>query len=100
MRKQLRKLQEEAEKDQRRRVKEEAEQKRQLTIQKQASIMERFLKRSKTSPCQKDQSSIKATISDVPSNMCRNIPEAVTESMDSTLSSSVEINFEDIRKWV
>ncbi|KAH7542120.1 hypothetical protein FEM48_Zijuj02G0039700 [Ziziphus jujuba var. spinosa] len=98
MRKQLRKQQEEAERDQKRREKEEAEIKRQLSIQKQASIMERFLKRSKTSPSQKDQSSTKATIPDSPSKKSENMPEAVTLSMDCTLSSSIDINIEDIRK--
>ncbi|KAF3455169.1 hypothetical protein FNV43_RR05617 [Rhamnella rubrinervis] len=98
MRKQLRKQQEEAEKDQRRREREEAEQKKQLSIQKQASIMERFLKRNKTSQCQKDQSSIKATTPDIPSKKSESMPEAVTQSMDSTLSSSIDITVEDIRK--
>lgn len=98
MRKQLRKQQEEAEKDQRRREREEAEQKKQLSIQKQASIMERFLKRTKTSQYQKDQSSIKATTSDIPSKKSENMPETVTKSMDSILSSSIDINVEDIRK--
>lgn len=98
MRKQLRKQQEEVEKDQRRREREEAQQKKQFSIQKQASIMERFLKRTKTSQCLKNQSSIKATTSDIPSKKSDNMPEAVTQSMDNTLSSSIDINVEDIRK--
>ncbi|PWA99011.1 chromatin assembly factor-1 [Artemisia annua] len=52
MKKQLKKQQEEAEKEekeQRRREKEEAEQKKQLALQKQASVLERFLKKSKSS---------------------------------------------------
>ncbi|XP_062178342.1 chromatin assembly factor 1 subunit FAS1 [Alnus glutinosa] len=91
--------QEEAEKDQRRREKEEAELKKQLSIQKQASIMERFLKRSKTSPsCKNDQSSAKAITSDSSSKKCGNMPDAVTLSMDSALSSNDVINGDEIRK--
>ncbi|KAL0452245.1 UNVERIFIED_CONTAM: Chromatin assembly factor 1 subunit FAS1 [Sesamum latifolium] len=48
MQKQLKRQQEDAEKDQRRREKEEAEMRKQLALQKQASLMERFLKRNKT----------------------------------------------------
>ena len=60
---QSRKQLEEAEKEQRRQEKEEAELKRRVAVHKQASIMERFLKRSKTDlPCQNDQVSAKATI--------------------------------------
>jgi chromatin assembly factor 1 subunit A len=95
------KQQEEAEKDQRRREKEEAELKKQLSIQKQASIMERFLKRSKTSPpCKNDQSSAKAITSDSSSKKCGNMPDAVTLSMDSALSSNDVINGDEIRKCV
>lgn len=100
MKKQQRKQQEEAEKDQKRQEKEEAEMKRQLSIQKQVSIMERFLKKSKTSPSQKDQSSTKAATPDSPSKESENMAEAVTLSMDCTLSSSIDINIEDVRKWV
>ena len=48
--KQLRKQQDEAEKERRRREKEDAEMKKRLAVQKQASIMERFLEKTKTSP--------------------------------------------------
>lgn len=95
------KQQDEAEKDQRRREKEEAELRKQLSIQKQASIMERFLMRSKTSPsCKNDQSSAKAATSDSSSKKCGNMPDAVTLSMDSALSSNDDINGDEIRKWV
>lgn len=99
MRKLVRKQQEEAEKDQRRREKEEAELKKQLSIQKQASIMERFLKRSKTSPsCQNDQSSTKAATSDSLSKKSEKMPDAVTLSMDCALLSNDEIGVDDIWK--
>jgi chromatin assembly factor 1 subunit A len=95
------KQQEEAEKDQRRREKEEAELRKQISIQKQASIMERFLMRSKTSPsCKNDQSSAKAATSDSSSRKCENMPDAVTLSMDSALLSNDDINGDEIRKWV
>ncbi|KAK9291305.1 hypothetical protein L1049_019250 [Liquidambar formosana] len=99
MKRQLRKQQEEAEKDQRRREKEEAELKKQLGIQKQASIMERFLKRSKSnSTCQNDQSSTEATASDSYTNGSDKMPEAVTQSMDSAFSLNDKIDTDDIRK--
>ncbi|OMO82542.1 Chromatin assembly factor 1 subunit A [Corchorus olitorius] len=95
LRKQLRKQQEEAEKEQRRREKEEAELKRQLSIQKQASIMERFLKKCKTSPSQIEQSSKPSTCPSTPKSEKK--PEAVTLSMDNALSSAEEIS-SDLRK--
>lgn len=99
IRKQLRKQQEEAEKDQRRREKEEAELKKQLAIQKQASIMERFVKRNKNnSTSLNDQSSTKATTSDSSTNKSEKMPESVTLSMDFVLSSKDGIDSEEIRK--
>lgn len=98
IKKQLRKQQEEAEKEQRRREKEEAEQRKQLSIQKQASIMERFLKKSKTSPLQTDQPSAKTTPTVLLSESCEKIPDAVTRSMDCTLSSNEDVNVADICK--
>ncbi|OMO57564.1 Chromatin assembly factor 1 subunit A [Corchorus capsularis] len=95
LRKQLRKQQEEAEKEQRRREKEEAELKKQLSIQKQASIMERFLKKCKTSPSQIEQSSNPSTCPLTPKSEKK--PEAVTLSMDNALSSAEEIS-SDLRK--
>lgn len=99
MRKLQRKQQEDAEKEQRRREKEEAELKKQLSIKKQASIMERFVKRSKTIvACQSDQFPTKATVSDLLSKNSENMAEVVTQSMDHTLSSNEEIIAEDIRR--
>ena len=97
--KQLKRQQEEAEKDQRRREKEEAEQKKQQSLKKQASIMERFLKRSKNNlTCQNDQSSTKAAMSDSPSKGSEKRPESVTLSMDRALSLKDHINAEDLHK--
>ncbi|KAJ0014074.1 hypothetical protein Pint_19545 [Pistacia integerrima] len=100
IRKQQRKQQEEAEKDQRRREREEAELKKQLAIRKQASMMERFLKRSKTtSSCQNDPSSCRASTSDSLSKKSEKVAEAVTISMDYALLSNAEINVDDLRKF-
>ncbi|XVF30240.1 hypothetical protein REPUB_Repub16aG0040000 [Reevesia pubescens] len=97
MRKQLRKLQEEAERDQRRREKEEAELKKKLSIQKQASVMERFLKKCKTSPCQIEELT-KPTTFFASTKKSEKVPEAITLSMDSTLSSKEEIKTDDLHK--
>lgn len=95
LKKQLKK-QEEAKKDQRRREKEEAELKKQLLLQKQASMMERFLKRSKTtSPVLDDKSSPGLPFS---SNAREWIHESVACSMDSALSSNQEITIGQIWK--
>uniref|UniRef100_A0A5B6YTU5 Putative chromatin assembly factor 1 subunit FAS1 n=1 Tax=Davidia involucrata TaxID=16924 RepID=A0A5B6YTU5_DAVIN len=99
MRKQLRRQQEEAEKDQRRQEKEESELKKQLSLQKQASLMERFLKRSKNnSTCQNDQSATKSTTSDSTPNRSEKMRVSVSQTMDCALSLKEGINTEDIRK--
>ena len=98
MRKQLRKQQEDAEKEQRRRQKEEAELKKQLAIQKQASIMQRFLKKSKTTSSQNDQPSSRVTTSDSLNKKSEKELEAVTQSMDCALSSFDEFGIDDLRK--
>lgn len=100
MKRQLRKQQEDAEKDQRRREKEEAEFKKQLSLQKQASMMERFLKKSKLSPsCQNDQSTSELITSVPMSKKSENMLEACTQLMDCTLSSSDVIIPVDIRRY-
>ncbi|KAF2292021.1 hypothetical protein GH714_000198 [Hevea brasiliensis] len=99
MRRHLRKQQEEAEKEQRRREKEEAELKKRIAIQKQASIMERFIKRSKSnSPCQNDEALTKMPAPDLKSKHSEKMPGAVTVAMDHTLSSNDNLRFNDIRK--
>ncbi|KAL5703409.1 hypothetical protein ACHQM5_028505 [Ranunculus cassubicifolius] len=85
--KQLKKQQEEAEKEQRRREKEEAQLKQQLALKKQATLMERFLKRKTIHPGhEEDSSSSKAVISDSPVKGDAETLDAVTSSMDSTFS--------------
>ncbi|XWS58910.1 hypothetical protein CRYUN_Cryun08bG0075000 [Craigia yunnanensis] len=96
-RKQLRKQQEEAERDQRRREKEEAELKKKLSIQKQASAMEHFLKKCKTSPCQIEELT-KPTIFRRSTQKSEKVPEAITLTMDSALSSKEETNTDDLCK--
>ncbi|XP_057962033.1 chromatin assembly factor 1 subunit FAS1 [Malania oleifera] len=99
MRKHLRRQQEEAGKDQRRREKEEAELKKQLAIQKQASIMERFLRRNKTNvTSQNEQSATKAMTLDSLTNRRGDISESVVQSMDCALAVKDEISIEGIRK--
>lgn len=98
LRKQLKRKQEEAEREQRRREKEEAELKKQRSVQKQASIMERFLKRSKTNMTMQNDEEATATPPD--SNVNRNeiAPESVTVLMDSALHNKDEFDVEEIRK--
>nr|QKZ93426.1 FAS1 [Vuralia turcica] len=90
---------EDTEKVQRRREKEEAEFKRKRCLQKQASIMERFLKRSKTNPSvQNDEVSTKSIASDSSSSKSESVSASATLSMDCTLASSTDITLEDVRK--
>ncbi|KAL0340827.1 UNVERIFIED_CONTAM: Chromatin assembly factor 1 subunit FAS1 [Sesamum radiatum] len=99
MQKQLKRQQEDAEKDQRRREKEEAEMRKQLALQKQASLMERFLKRNKTdSTSQNDSSMSKATTSGSSANMLERTSESVTLVMDSVLAQNGGLEVEDIWK--
>ena len=103
MKKQLKKQQEEAEKEekeQRRREKEEAEQKKQLALQKQASVLERFLKKSKSSsPAQVNQPTVKACVADILPKQGVQVPESVTHSMDHALSQKDEFDVNDLRKY-
>lgn len=63
--------------------------------------MERFIKRSKTTPIQiTHQSSTNETTNGSLSKGCGKVPNAVTQSMDWTLSSSEDISVEDITKYV
>ncbi|KAL4339414.1 hypothetical protein GQ457_08G014350 [Hibiscus cannabinus] len=96
MRKQLQKQQEEAQREQRRREKEEAELKKKLSVKKQASVMERFLKKCKTSPPQIEEMT-KPTIYSPPTEKNENVPETITLSMDRALSSK-EAKTDDLRK--
>lgn len=97
--KQQKKQVEEAEKDQRRQEKAEAELKKKRSLQKQASMMERFLKRSKTDPSpQNDKVSMKPTASESSSSKSESLFESATISMDFTLASRSGVTLEDIRK--
>ncbi|CAO2832616.1 unnamed protein product [Amaranthus hypochondriacus] len=96
VRKQLKRKQEEADKEQRRKEKEEAEHKKQLSIRKQASIMERFLKKSKTTPTSHvDQSPKCATSYQAP---IESVFNSVCLQMDSALQHQEEIDVDEIRK--
>ncbi|GAU32452.1 hypothetical protein TSUD_158500 [Trifolium subterraneum] len=109
-RKQQKKQVDEAEKDQRRREKEEAELKKKRekeeaelkkkrSIQKQASIMERFLKRSKPNPSvQNDKVSTEPTTSVLLSTKNEIVSKSATLSMDNVLASCSDIAPEDLRK--
>ncbi|XP_076954370.1 chromatin assembly factor 1 subunit FAS1-like [Bidens hawaiensis] len=99
LKKQLKKQQEEAEKEQRRLEKEEAEQKKQLALKKQASILERFLIKSKSSsPMQVDQSTIKESATSIPPASKENVPDSVIQSMDNALSSKEEFDAKELWK--
>lgn len=95
--KQLKRQQEKAEKVQRRREKEEAESRTLLALQKQASLMERFLNRNKTSSYSSDN---KATTSRSSSNVDERNPKSVTLAMDAVFAQNDDIGVEDIWKLV
>lgn len=97
--KQKRKQQEEADKDQRRREKEEAELKKQISLQKQASIMDRFLKRTRVNPSNIEQSSAEAVTFDSSCKKSESQPKAVTCSMDCAFSSNEDVTLDDILKY-
>ncbi|XP_047328763.1 chromatin assembly factor 1 subunit FAS1-like isoform X2 [Impatiens glandulifera] len=98
-RKQLKRKQEDDEKDQRRREKEEAVQKMQNSLQKQASLMNRFLKRSKTSvTCPDGELSSQATAFVSPPDKRSTVSESVTLTMDNILSRKDEMDADDILK--
>ncbi|KAE9617704.1 hypothetical protein Lal_00018595 [Lupinus albus] len=90
---------EEAEKVQRRREKDEAELRKKRSLQKQASIMERFLKKSKTSPSpQNEKVSTESLVSDSQSIKSKHVSASATLSMDFTFASTTDVSLEDVRK--
>ncbi|KAK9075170.1 hypothetical protein SSX86_003490 [Deinandra increscens subsp. villosa] len=98
MKKQLKK-QEEAEKEQKRREKEEAEQKKQLALQKQASILERFVIKSKNnSPVQADPSTIKESAPCISPKLKEHVLDPVIQSIDNALSSKEEFDAKELWK--
>ncbi|XP_051121861.1 chromatin assembly factor 1 subunit FAS1 [Andrographis paniculata] len=97
MMKKLKKQQEEAERCQKRKDREETELRNQLALQKQASLMDRFLKRSKTSPPSQNESSmLNDTSSGSSTSNVEQFSKSVTLSMDSVLAQVVGIEVEDI----
>ncbi|XP_071712026.1 chromatin assembly factor 1 subunit FAS1-like [Rutidosis leptorrhynchoides] len=97
MKKHLKKQQEEAEKELRRREKEEAEQKKQLALQKQASILERFIIKTKSSPpLHVDQSTLKSHAADILPEQRVHVPESVNETMDKALSSEAAFDVKEL----
>ncbi|KAI7735944.1 hypothetical protein M8C21_005128 [Ambrosia artemisiifolia] len=96
MKKQLKK-QHEAEKEQRRREKEEAEQKKLLALKRQASILERFLKKSKNnSPSQVEQSTTKESAAHISPKQKEQVPDSVIQSIDNALSLKVEFDANEL----
>lgn len=99
MQKHFKKQQEEAEKNKKRKEREEADLKKQLAVQKQASLMDRFLKRNKTdSTSQNDGSTKITTTSKSSSNMMERKSQSATLAMDTVLSQNGGIEEEDIWK--
>ncbi|CAI0401915.1 unnamed protein product, partial [Linum tenue] len=89
----------EAEREKRRRLKEEAQLKQQISVQKQASIMERFLKRNKTGSESHDhQFSTGVSSTELSTKNHERMPIAVTQEMDSAFSSNDGVEIDDIRK--
>lgn len=98
LKRQLKRQQEEAERDQKRRQKEETESKKQLSIQKQATIMERFLKSKKNDSKGDNTEKVTST-----TNMMAGSPvkseifvNATTSTMDATLSQQDCLSLEEI----
>ena len=97
--KQLKKQQEEAEKDQRRHERAEAELKEQRSVKKQATIMERFLKAKKSnnnSSSIEKRSSMKDPTCDSPRKV--EMVSATTSLMDNAFSMKGSLALEDLRK--
>lgn len=100
LKKQLKKQQEEAEREQRRREKEEAELKKQLAVKKQATIMERFLKREKikdNSNNSDNKSSTKGPMSDL-SCKKEDVVYTVTSLMDCAFSQKDSLAVDELRR--
>ncbi|CAH2065585.1 unnamed protein product [Thlaspi arvense] len=98
-RKRLKKQQDESEKEQKRREKEQAELKKQHEVQKQASIMERFLKRSKdSSSTQPKLPSVEVTpqipLCEKPESETRTVIQAI----DNAFATTCEATVDDIRR--
>ncbi|KAJ4871522.1 Chromatin assembly factor 1 subunit FAS1 [Raphanus sativus] len=98
-RKRIKKQQDESEKEQKRREKEQAELKKQLEVQKQASIMERFLKRSKdTSSTQPKLPSVEVTAQGSSCAKPEDGSRTVIEAIDNAFATTCEASVDDIRR--
>ncbi|VVA94680.1 unnamed protein product [Arabis nemorensis] len=98
-RKRIKKQQDESEREHRRREKEQAELKKQLEVQKQASIMERFLKRSKDiSLTQPKLPSGEVTAQGPPCKKDENETGTVIQAIDNAFSTTCETTVDDIRR--
>ncbi|KAL3653980.1 hypothetical protein CASFOL_003661 [Castilleja foliolosa] len=96
--KQLKRQQEEAEKDKKRKENEKAELKKQLALQKQASLMEQFLKSKKATITSQQVNSLNKTTSKSPCTTDERKSEAVPIKMDSVLAKNAGIKVEAIWK--
>nr|BAU36825.1 chromatin assembly factor-1 (CAF-1) p150 subunit [Rorippa aquatica] len=98
-RRRIKKQQDESEREQKRREKEQAELKKQLQVQKQASIMERFLKRSKDSSLtQPKLLSSEVTAEDPSCTKHENESEIVIQAIDNAFLTTCEATVDDIRR--
>ncbi|KAF8099203.1 hypothetical protein N665_0248s0032 [Sinapis alba] len=99
LRKRIKKQQDEAEKEQKRREKEQTELKKQLEVQKQASIMERFLKRSKdTSSTQPKLPSGEVTAQGPSCAKPEDESRTVIQAIDNAFATTCEASVDDIRR--
>ncbi|KAJ4809594.1 Chromatin assembly factor 1 subunit fas1 [Rhynchospora pubera] len=99
LKRQLKKQEEEAEREQKRREKEEAELKKQLILKKQASVMERFLSKSKKHNNEIEHSKnclLKKEAMDESTKKTEVVLGAATLSMDSAFSIGENLSLDDI----
>ncbi|OQU88836.1 hypothetical protein SORBI_3002G104300 [Sorghum bicolor] len=103
--KRLKKHQEEEERAKKKKEKEEAELKRKASIQKQANLMERFLKRKANSNTESSGSHhLERTKCSKSSGNIEELAVAATSGMDCTLSKGSHLSMEELRmmhvvKW-
>lgn len=95
----LKKQQEEAERDQRRREKAEADLKKKLSIQKQATLMERFLKTKRNNSSPDNTKKTTSLVNRGYGSPCNvELVSATTLYMDNAFSREDSLNIEDLRK--
>uniref|UniRef100_A0A1J3J1U8 Chromatin assembly factor 1 subunit FAS1 n=1 Tax=Noccaea caerulescens TaxID=107243 RepID=A0A1J3J1U8_NOCCA len=100
-RKRAKKQQDESEKEQKRREKEQVELKKKLEVQKQASIMERFLKRNKDSLTTQPQPKVPSVeVADQAPSCTKHESESgtVVEAIDNAFSKTSEATVDDLRR--